>query len=142
MADELTLRVITPDRIVLDAAASAIRVPASDGSLGILRGHAPMVAALDVGPMMYRHAGKEHVLFVSGGFLEVRKNTVRVVSEAGERPEDIDEQRAAEAEKRARERLDRARRAGKPDIDFLRAELALRRARTRLQVKHYPHSLA
>ena len=45
MAEELTLRVITPDRIVLDTTASSIRLPGIDGSMGVLRGHAAMVAA-------------------------------------------------------------------------------------------------
>jgi len=140
MADDLTLRVITPDRIVIDTAAGSIRVPAADGSLGILRGHAPMVAALDVGPLLYRVGSDEHSVFVSGGFLEVRDNTVRVVSEAGERPEDIDEERARAAEARARKRLDEERASG-ADLDVLRAELSLRRAQERLRTKRYASTL-
>lgn len=133
MSDELTLRVITPDRIVLDTEASSIRVPASDGSMGILRNHAAMVAALDVGLLIYSRGGAEHVLFVSGGFVEVRDNTVRVVSEAGEEPAEINEERAQEAEARARQRLDEGRRQA--DLDVLRAEMALRRAQFRLRAR-------
>ena len=128
MAGALTLRVITPDRIVLDATTHSIRVPAIDGSMGILPRHAHMVAALDVGLLTYERDGKECTLFLSGGFLEVREGTVRVVSEAGERPEDIDEGRAHSAEERAKERLSGPR----GGIDVLRAELALRRAHNRL----------
>ena len=134
MAEELTLRVITPDRIVLDTTASSIRLPGIDGSMGVLRGHAAMVAALDVGELAYSIGGKEEAIFVSGGFAEVRGNTVRVVSEAGELPADIDEERAAEAEARARKRLDEGRGA-RSQVDILRAELALRRARTRLRLR-------
>ena len=69
--------------------------------------------ALDVGLMHYRTNGRtdgpDEVMFVSGGFAEVRDNTVRVVSEAGERPVEIDEARAREAEARARERLSQDR---------------------------------
>lgn len=132
MAGELTLRVITPDEIVLDTTASAVRVPAVDGSMGILNGHAHMVAALDIGPLSYSEGAEEKQLFVSGGFAEVRDNTVRVVTEAGEKTEQIDAQRAQEAERRARQRLDEARKAsGTTQIDLLRAEASLRRALTR-----------
>ena len=132
MTGKLTLRVITPDKIVLDTQAETVRVPAVDGSMGFLPRHAQLVAALDVGLLSWREGGKEQTLFVSGGFVEVKQDTVRVVSEAGERPADIDVTRARAAEKRARERLDHSREAS-GQIDTLRAELALRRAVLRLR---------
>jgi len=133
MAANLTLRVITPDRIVLDCQTSSVRIPGVDGSIGILPRHAHMVAALDVGPLRYVENGQHKALFVSEGFAEVKDNTLRVVCEAGELPEEIDEARAKESEKRARERLAGARVEGEP-VDLLRAELALRRALMRQQV--------
>jgi len=132
MSNELTLRVITPDRIVLDTRAEAVRVPAVDGSMGFLPHHANLIAALDIGLLFWREGGKEQTLFVSGGFVEIKQGTVRVVSEAGERPADIDVERARAAEKRARERLDQGRESSEP-FDLLRAELALRRAMLRLR---------
>ncbi len=131
MTGKLTLRVITPDRIVLDTQADAVRVPALDGSMGFLPHHAHLVAALDLGLLSWREDGKEHSLFVAGGFAEVKQGTVRVVSEAGERPAEIDVARAKEAEQRARERLDQGRETGAGTVDLLRAELALRRALVR-----------
>src|SRR5262245_32093969 len=109
MAGSLTLRVITPDRIALDQPVESVRVPGADGQLGVLPRHAPMVAVLDVGILRYRAEGKPQAMFVSGGFCEVRDNTVRVVTEAGERPQEIDEARAREAEQRARERISQGR---------------------------------
>src|SRR5262245_43703649 len=134
---KLTLRVITPDRIVLDTQAESVRVPAVDGSMGFLPRHANLVAALDIGLLAWREGGKEQALFVSGGCVEVRENTGRVVSEAGERPGEIDVERARAAEKRARERLDQGRETGVA-IDLLRAELALRRAQVRLRAAGQP----
>jgi F-type H+-transporting ATPase subunit epsilon len=135
----LTLRVITPDKIAVDTQVASVIVPGVDGKLGILPRHAPMIAALDTGLLEYHMAGEpmsapHHILFVSGGFAEVHGETVRIVTEAGERPSDIDEARAREAEKRARERLAGARAASGADpIDLLRAEAALRRAMMRLR---------
>jgi len=128
---ELTLRVITPDRIALDEPIDAVRIPGVDGSLGILKRHAPMVAALDAGLLRYRAGGDDRTLFVSGGFAEVRDNTVRIVTEASERHEEISVERAREAEERARKRLDEGRQPAGQPVDLVRAELALRRALVR-----------
>jgi F-type H+-transporting ATPase subunit epsilon len=76
--------------------------------------------------------GPQSVLFVSGGFAEVRDNTVRVVTEAGEKVAEIDEARAREAEKRARERIAIGKSESGEPLDLLRAEAALRRAIVRL----------
>jgi len=135
MAGTLTLRVITPERIALDMQVQSVRVPAVDGQLGILPRHAPMVAALATGIVRFREEGREARLFVSGGFAEVRDNTVRIVTEAGEKPEEIDEARAREAEKRARERL--ASEAGGEAVDLARAEAALQRAIWRLRAREH-----
>ena len=134
MAGQLTLLIISPDRVVLDEQVDSVRLPGVDGSFGILPRHAPMIAAIEVGVMHYRQGGIERLLFVSSGFCEVAKNVVRVVAEAGEKPAEIDEQRAKEAEERARERMARFREqrgaamTGAEAIDLLRAEESLRRA--------------
>jgi len=142
MAGQLTLRVITPDAIVLDEQASYVRIPGADGSIGILPRHAAMVAALDTGLLHYKQDGKDQVLFVNGGFAEVRGSTVRVVSEAGELSREIDEERAVAAEKRALERLKEGRGVGDAEIDVLRAEAALRRAQFRILAQRgYARSL-
>jgi F-type H+-transporting ATPase subunit epsilon len=133
MAGSLTLRVITPDRILLDAQVGSVQIPGVDGWIGILPRHAHMVAALDVGPLRYVENGQSKGVFVSQGFAEVRQNTLRVVCEAGEMPAEIDPQRAKEAEKRARERLARGKGAAEP-VDVLRAEASLRRALMRMRV--------
>jgi F-type H+-transporting ATPase subunit epsilon len=134
----LTLRVITPERIALDQSVASVRLPGLDGSIGVLPRHAPMIAALDAGLVHFRAqpGGAEEILFVSGGFAEVHGDTLRVVSEAGEKAADIDENRAREAEKRARERIAAGTADGEP-LDMLRAEAALQRALMRLQAREY-----
>jgi F-type H+-transporting ATPase subunit epsilon len=90
-----------------------------------------------MGVLSWREGGSEHSLFVTGGFVEVKADTVRVVSEAGERPEEIDLERARAAEQRARERLDQGRESS-ANFDILRAEVALRRAQYRLRLARQP----
>jgi F-type H+-transporting ATPase subunit epsilon len=130
MAGSLTLRVITPERIVLDQTIDSVRVPASDGSMGILPRHAGMVSALSHGLLRFMQSGTEVDMFVSGGFAEVRDDTVRIVTEAGEQAEEIDVERALSAEKRARERIA----AGAVEVDVARARASLMRSLMRQRV--------
>ena len=130
MANPITLRVITPDTVALDETVDSVVLPGLDGQLGVLARHATMVTALDHGELRYKQGGVEHHMFVSGGFAEVRDDTLRVVTEAGEHVRDIDAERAKKAEERARERLEK----GDEEIDTVRAEASLRRAIMRLSI--------
>jgi F-type H+-transporting ATPase subunit epsilon len=99
-----------------------------------------MVAALAEGKLSYRQGTNAEHLFISGGFAEVRGNTVRVLTGAGETPSEIDIERARSAEERARARLkprETGLTAGEAQIDLARASAALRRALARLKLKGY-----
>ena len=128
MANPITLRIITPDAVALDATVDSVVLPGLDGKLGVLSGHATMVTALDAGELRFKSGSGEEAMFVAGGFAEVRDNTLRVVTEASERASDIDVARAEAALKRAKDRL--ATKA--TEVDSLRAEAAMRRATMRL----------
>ncbi len=132
MAESITLRIITPDRIVLDQQVSSVKIPALDGSMGVLPRHAPMVAALGAGELDYTTEGTEQAMFIAGGFAEVRDNTVRIVTDASESPTDIDLARADAAAERARDLLKASARDSK--VDMIRAEYALQRALLRRRI--------
>ncbi|MCA9003511.1 MAG: ATP synthase F1 subunit epsilon, partial [Planctomycetes bacterium] len=127
--DTLTLRIITPQKVLMEAQAQSVQFPAVDGLTGVLKGHAPLVSALDSGVLSWKGDGGRHEMFVAGGFCEVRDNVIRVVTEAGEPIEEIDVERAEKAAERARQRL-----AGKnidfdpAEFDLVRAQAALRRS--------------
>ena len=131
----LSLKIITPEKTVFSGPVSSMTVPAVDGGIGILPGHAPLVTALDTGRASVTGAdGKVTWYAISGGFLEVADNEVRVLADVGEPGDEIDEERARKAEQRARERL-RERKAA--DFDLARAEAALARAVTRLRLAEF-----
>ncbi|MFT5049123.1 MAG: F-type H+-transporting ATPase subunit epsilon [Chlamydiales bacterium] len=135
MTGSLTLRVITPERIVLDVPTDSVRFPGIDGSVGVLPGHAALVAALGPGELSYEESGKRQQMFVAGGFAEVRSNTVRIVTEASESPTEIDVDRAQRASERAKERLhEMFTIAGAAQVDAFRARAALQRALMRLSM--------
>lgn len=128
MAGQITLRIITPQAVVLDRTASSVKFMALDGSMGVLPGHAPMVTALGPGELEAQGEGQTERYFISGGFAEVSDGTLRIVSDACERPSDIDVERAGQAAERARTRL-RERSVGPAEtFDVLREEASLRRA--------------
>ena len=130
MADAMTISIITPEHVVLAAAETdAVVVPVVDGSMGILKNHAPMVANLRIGVLRYRQDGVFKRAAVIGGFMEVSHNRVTVLADAAELAESIDVARAMQARKRAEARL----RDRKANIDRARAEAALRRALARLR---------
>jgi len=131
----LTLRIITPERVILDEAVDSVSVTATDGGMGIFPKHAGMVTALDPGELSYKTSSGEESLFVAGGFAEVRGDTVRVLTAAGEPWTEIDEERAREAEARARERLNMTRADAQPSaVDMARARASLQRALARLRL--------
>ncbi|MBI4643117.1 MAG: F0F1 ATP synthase subunit epsilon [Deltaproteobacteria bacterium] len=128
---QLLLEVVTPDRMVLSTEADVVVCPGVEGQFGVLVGHIPFLSALDIGEMYYKAGGKTEYLAVSGGFAEVTGAKVTIVAEAAELGHMIDIERA----KRARERAEKRLAAGKTaDIDWIRAEAALRRSLVRAKV--------
>jgi F-type H+-transporting ATPase subunit epsilon len=77
----LTVSVISPERTLFDGDATQVVAPAYDGEVGILTGHAPMMALLGRGVLRVSDAGGERRFMVEGGFLQVVDNHVRVVTE-------------------------------------------------------------
>lgn len=126
------LEVVTPDRVVLsDDEIVSVTAPGSEGYLGMLANHAPMMTQLKIGKLDYRRADStSYAMAISGGFLEVFENAVTVLAESAEMAEEIDLSRAEEAKTRAEERLA----SPAPDVDVERADIALKRAINRIHV--------
>jgi F-type H+-transporting ATPase subunit epsilon len=80
-AAQLTVSVISPDRTIYEGAADMVVVPAWDGEVGILRGHAPMLALLGNGELRVRNGSQEQRFAVGGGFMQVVNDVVTVISE-------------------------------------------------------------
>ena len=106
MADlptKLTLMVVTRDRKILETEVDEVELPATDGEIGILPGHTPLLALLKIGQMRYRRGNEVQRLVISWGFAEVLPERVIVLAERGVLPEEIDIA-AAEAERAAAEK--------------------------------------
>jgi F-type H+-transporting ATPase subunit epsilon len=128
----INVRIVAPDREVFSGAAESLRAPGLEGSFQVLTGHAPMIAAIETGPLFVEPEGSGRIAFAtSGGFVEVLDDEVTVLAETTEPADEIDEDRAREAEERAQRRLEES------DLDAEereRYEAALERARNRLRL--------
>ncbi len=130
MAAELHLRIVTPDRTIIDRKVAAVSFRGVDGSYGILPHHAPLMTAIaQTGTAEITELdGKTQELFVSDGFAQMQHNVLTMVCEAGEFASEIDMERVKAAEAKAREKmagLDRL------SAEFLKAEASLRKALAR-----------
>ncbi|MGM0843525.1 MAG: F0F1 ATP synthase subunit epsilon [Bacillota bacterium] len=126
----LKVNIVTPDGPVYESEVEMVSTKAQTGELGILPGHIPMVAPLQIGAVRLKKGNDTELVAVSGGFLEVRPDQVTILAQSAESSSRIDVERAQEAKNRAESRLN----ASKEEIDFRRAELALRRAMNRIDV--------
>jgi F-type H+-transporting ATPase subunit epsilon len=128
---QLLLEVVTPDRLVLSTEAEVVVCPGVEGQFGVLPGHIPFLSALEIGEMYYKSAGKTEYLAVSGGFAEVTGEKVTIVAESAEKGREIDVERAKRAQERAEKRLATAK---TEEVDWTRAEAAMRRSLMRMKV--------
>ena len=127
---KLTLEIVTPERALVSEQVDEVQLPGSEGYFGVLPGHTPLLATLQVGELWYRVGQEKHYLAVAFGFAEVLPDRVTVLAQIAERPEDIDVARAEAAKKRADERIARPQ----ADVDFERARVAMMKSLIRLQV--------
>ncbi len=126
----LTLEIVTPDKALVRETVDEVRVPAAEGYLGILPGHTPLLATLQVGQLTYRSGQQTTSLHVAFGFVEILPDRVAVLAQVAERAEDIDVERAEAAKRRAEERITHPT----SSLDFERARVAMMKSLIRLQV--------
>ncbi|MBN1355707.1 ATP synthase F1 subunit epsilon [bacterium] len=127
-AIEFTL--VTPGKKLFAGNVSWVQVPARDGYMGFLPGHAPLVSLAGTGMITCRmEGGKEKIFTMSGGYFEIHLNRMTVMADVAEHVESIDLERAEKARQRA---LDRIRGTLPGDWDIDRAHAALLRALNRI----------
>ncbi len=130
MASELHLRIVTPDRTVVDRKVAGVSFQGIDGRYGIWPQHAPLMTAIaSTGTLeITESSGQKVDLFVSDGFAQVQNNVLTLVCEAGEFATEIDLERVKQAEAKAREKLSHLDRLSE---EYVKAEASLRKALAR-----------
>jgi F-type H+-transporting ATPase subunit epsilon len=128
----LTVRVITPDKIVWDDQVEEVILPSTTGQIGILTNHAPLLSALDIGVMRVRPGKEWKNIAIMGGFAEVDDNEVKILVNGAELGEKIDQNAARAAFAQAEKELDEASKTGTRQQQIQTTQ-AMKRARARFQ---------
>ena len=127
---KLQLDIVTVERLVTSEEVDVLVAPGLDGELAVLPHHAPLLTVLKPGEIRVLNDGEESDIAVSGGFMEVMPDKVTILADTAERADEIDEERAEAALKKAQERIESA----PADMDLERAVASLRRSQARLKV--------
>ena len=133
MAGEYPFVVVTPTSMVYEGPIHSFQAPGTDGEFQVLIGHAPMLTSLRPGILTIRDIKGRHIYSISGGFVEVLRHQATILAESVERADEIDLDRAQQAETRARQRLESVDQA----LDIERAEASLERARNRIKASNF-----
>ena len=131
MANKIQLEVVTPDRLLLSKEVDVVVATSVEGEFAVLYGHVPFLASLAVGELKFKDGGNTDYAVITGGFSEVTGSKVTILAEAAELAREIDVDRARRARERAEQRLAKS---ASEQINYARAEAALRRAMLRMRV--------
>jgi len=132
----LLLEIVTPERLAYSDTVDAVVLPGSEGELGVLPHHAPLVSMLGVGELRIRKDGAEESFAIVGGFLQVRPDKVVVMAETADMASEIDLERAQEARREAERALETGYHEG---ADLAAARAALQQALLRIRVAERRH---
>ena len=131
MAD-INLEIITPEKIIYKDSVDSVTVPGTKGMFQVLKDHAPLMSTIEIGVITLKKDDENNYLTTAGGTIEVLNNNVLILADSVEVIEDIDIDRAERAKIRAEENLKRKK---EEEIDYVRAELALKRAINRINAR-------
>ena len=132
MADTFQLQVATPERMLVDEQVSEAQLPGKTGYMGVLAGHAPLLSALGAGLLTYNGGGGTHRLVISGGFVEVFENHVRVLADHADLPEQVNVEAARRDLQEASRELAQANTEAASDAALER----MQRAQARIDAAH------
>jgi len=129
----IKLEIVTVERLTYSDDVDMVIAPGSEGVMGILPHHAPLLTTLAYGELIVRKEGQDDLSFaIGGGFMEVQPDKVTVLADAAERADEINLGRAEEARKRAEGLLESSKTLSLDDQ--IKAEAAIRRAMTRIKI--------
>lgn len=135
MNEKIHLKIITHERIAFEQDIDELYVQATDGRIGILKNHIPVICALDIGVAKVVADKKAQQIAVMGGILSFNKNNATILTDIAELGCDIDVARAMQAKERAEARL----KVKDDTMDIVRAQMALARAIARISAGSNNH---
>lgn len=134
---KIDLQIITPEKVAYQGEADAVSVPTQQGEITILPKHMSLVSTMKHGALVIKNEGKETVLAVYKGFVEIRKNQVLIMTDIAERVDEIDAEKAEQARQEAQRRL--LEKDKMDDIAFADTVAALEKSLARLKATRRKH---
>lgn len=134
---KIDLQIITPEKIAYQGEADAVSVPTQQGEITILPKHMSLVSTMKHGALVIKNEGKETVMAVYKGFVEIRKNQVLIMTDIAERIDEIDAEKAEQARQEAKRRLLEKDRMD--DVAFADTVAALEKSLARLKATRRKH---
>ena len=131
MADELTLEIVTPEKMSFTGKVEEVTIPGTEGEFGVLKGHASLLSSVDIGELSFTREGKRTRYAVNTGYTEVTTGKVTILVETAERSDLIDKERAKKAKENAEVKLAKL---SKDDVEYEIIRAALARAISRINV--------
>lgn len=132
----ILLEIVTPERLAYSDEVDAVVLPGSEGEMGVLPHHAPLVSTLGVGELRIRKSGAEESFAIVGGFVQVRPDRVVVMAETADLASEIDLERAQEARREAERALETGYHEG---VDLSAVRASLQQALLRIRVAERRH---
>jgi F-type H+-transporting ATPase subunit epsilon len=133
MPKRFQFEILSPDGKHFEDHAEILNVRLSDGEIGIMAGHVPLIGVIDTSWLNYKRDGKSFDFAISGGILNVQKDKVIVLASSFESRDEIDIGRAKKAEERAKGLIEKAK-SQSDEIDLKRAQVALKKAINRISL--------
>lgn len=132
MTSQLKLKIITPERTVLEEMVDSVTIPTTEGEIGIFPNHIPLVSALASGDIVAKRGEEVVPIAVSGGFIEFKNNELAILADFAEHVADISEDTLAKAKARAEELMKMKENVSAVDFEHFASELE--RSLTRVRV--------
>ena len=129
MNKQLHLKVVTPERLLLQDDVDEVVAPGTEGDFGVRPGHCTLLSTLKIGELRYRQGDRWGHMSIAWGYAQVQPDRVTILAEVGERAEDIDLPRAEEAVRQAKAQLSASPKRGEMEAARKRLEKALLRVR-------------
>ena len=126
--------IVTQERTVYSSEVEYISMPGTEGVMGILPNHAPLLTALRFGEVMVRKDGHEEFFAIGGGFAEIRPDKVIILADSAEQADEIDFERASEAREKAEKAMEEGEVTEEDAARYAQSEVALKRAQIRMDV--------
>jgi F-type H+-transporting ATPase subunit epsilon len=133
----LLLEIVTPEKLAYSGEVDSVQLPGSEGELGVLPHHAPLISTLGAGELRLRTGGQEESFAIVGGFLQVLPDKVVVMAETADMASEIDLEKAQEARRDAERAIEGA--APTDTADLAAARAALQQALLRIRVAERRH---